>query len=90
MHIGGKWNVSEEERAEILQKCDGLSDRAKSWLHHAAECMDEGVEYINDSPSRKECRLAGLITQKPFGRIEIEAEVMQIVYVEGYLAKARK
>lgn len=65
------------------EKIAALSDRAKRWLERACSALDEGVEYENHRPSRTECRLAGLITQKPFGRIEIAADVIQAMLYQG-------
>ncbi len=66
----------------VRDRLMALSPRAKQWLEKTCECLDEGVEYISHAPSRTECRRAGLITQKPFGRVEISAEVMRLVWIE--------
>ncbi len=77
-----------EATVSLRQKLDALSPRAKRWLEKTCEYLDENEPYFNHKPSRDECRIAGLIKQKPFGYIEIPVDVMELVWIERYFSKS--
>lgn len=77
--------MREQAIPDLKQKIDKLSPRAKRWLQHAASALGESEPYINHVSSKEECSKAGLIVKRPFGRIEISGEIMELIEVQGYL-----
>ncbi len=71
---------------ELKQRIDALSPRAKQWLHHTAQQLNDtdADGYIDHPDSRVECVAAGIIDQH--GKyIELSGEANDLLYSEGYL-----
>ena len=79
--------MTTDPRSVLVQKIDLLSPRAKQWLHHAAQQVNdsEAGGYMNHEPSRSECAEAGIITVTRGGYIEFSAEANDLLYSQGYL-----
>ena len=74
--------------AELKTKLDGLTPRAKRWLHGAAQQLNDGDAdgYIDHKESRAECVAAGVIEQRGRGVIEFSSEANDLLYSQQYLA----
>ena len=70
----------------VKERLDSLSQEAKWWLHGAVDQINDVGEYIDNPKLRAECVAKGALEQLRGERIEVSAEVNQLVYSEGYLA----
>lgn len=67
----------------LRERLDALSENAKQWLEKTCERFADGAGYDIHLDEIKECLAAKLITKS--GRwIDVDSEVMGLVYSESY------
>lgn len=73
----------------LRERLDALSDNAKAWLEKTCERFADGAGYDIHLDEIKECLAAKLITKS--GRwIDVESDVMGLVYSESYFRQNAK
>jgi len=70
----------------LRERLDALSDNAKEWLEKTCERFADGAGYDIHMDEIKECLAAKLITKS--GRwIDVDSDVMELVYSESYFLR---
>lgn len=59
-------------------RLNNLSIKALEWLQEAVDQLHDGDGIIVDKEARQECVEAGLVTLKPFGRMEFDLEKIEL------------